>query len=680
MKKISHGCTLDCFDCCKFNVYVSNNQVTKIEGDPLHPYTKGFICPKGRAHLDRLNHPERLKMPLLKVGDTFQEISFEEALHLTAEKLITYKKAYGSHSILYYEQYGNGGLLKSIGDLFFNFYGGVIKQKGGPCWSAGIAAQKADFGDSRSHSLEDMLNSKAIFVWGKNPQSTTIHTMQMLQKAKKQGIPIIVIDPIRTGTAKIADHFIQIKPNGDYALALAMGKYIIENNLFDGDYIKSYVHGFETYRNTVKDLDLQVLLKDCDLTEETLSLLVHYYTQKHVTILLGYGLQKYYNGGATIRLIDALGAITGQIGFSGGGINYANKVFPSRINSDPYNSAQYDKSRYVYTSDLHTFITESLTSKVHFKNTVFVPKEVYISNLNHTSASKHAESISSFNVPLKMAVITKSNLLNQLSNLNALNKAFAQIEFKVCFEQFMTDTARACDLIIPATTSLESEDLLYSSMTNPYMTYNEQAVQPAHPLMDEYYFFASLAKEIGLTAYPQVSKSTYLNKVLEPLKTLEPEISIDYLKTHYFTCHETIAWENLIFDTQTQKIELYAPSDYISQPTPNGLRLLTTHSKKTLFSQHMMDEKGPSKAYISPQTAKNFKLTDGETGSLTSKCGQITVQFIIDDAIPNKVVMMNVGWWEKHGNPNTLTYAHKSDIGGQVAYHETLVSIIKNPS
>lgn len=671
MKKISHGCTLDCFDCCKFNVYVSNNTVTKIEGDPLHPYTKGFICKKGLAHLERLNHPKRLKTPLLKVGNTWQEISFEEALYLTAEKLIHYKEAYGSHSVLYYEQYGNGGLLKSIGDLFFNFYGGVIKQKGGPCWSGGIAAQKADFGDSRSHSLEDMLNSKAIFVWGKNPASTTIHTMQMLQKAKKQGIPIIVIDPIYTETAKIADHFIQIKPNGDYALALAMGKYIIEKELYDADYIKQYVNGFNTYKNAVKNLNLQDLLNDCGLTEETLSLLVHYYTQKHATILLGYGLQKYYNGGATIRLIDALGAITGQIGFSGGGINYANKVFPSRINSDPYGSYHYDQSRYVYVSDLHTYITQSLSSVTTFKDNVFMPDANEASYIHDTSH------ISTLNVPLKMAVITKSNLLNQLPNLNALNKAFAQIEFKVCFEQFMTDTAKACDLIIPATTSLESEDLLYSSMTNPYMTYNEQAVIPAHPLMDEYYFFAALAKEMHLTAYPQVSKATYLNKVLEPLKNIEPELSLDYLKNHYFTCHQSIAWENLIFNTPTQKIELYAPLDYTPLSSHTGLRLLTTHSKNTLFSQHMMDEEGLSKAYISPQVAHTYAVTDGEIGWLSSECGQIKVQFIINKGIPNQIVMMHVGWWEKHGNPNILTYSHQSDIGGQVVYHETFVTITK---
>lgn len=188
MKKLSGGCTLDCFDCCKFNVYVDNNQVIKIEGDKNHPYTKGFICKKGLMHLNRSNHPKRQYKPLLKVNGEWIEISFEEAIDIIAERLSEYKEEYGAQSILYYEQYGSGSLLKSIGDIFFNFFGGCSKQKGGPCWSAGIAAQKQNFGDVRSHCLEDMINSRTIIVWGKNPANTTIHTMQMIKKLSRMEV------------------------------------------------------------------------------------------------------------------------------------------------------------------------------------------------------------------------------------------------------------------------------------------------------------------------------------------------------------------------------------------------------------------------------------------------------------------------------------------------------------
>ncbi len=242
MKKLNGGCTLDCFDACKFNIYVEDKKVVKIEGDKEHPYTKGFICKKGLAHLERHNHPQRQYKPLLKVNGRWQEISFNKALEIMAEKLSCYKENFGGESILYYEQYGSGSLLKSIGDIFFNFYGGCSKQKGGPCWSAGIAAQKQNFGDVRSHSLEDMMNSQTIIVWGKNPANTTIHTMQMIKKAQKNGSYVIVIDPIETATAKQADLYVRVKADGDGALALAMAKRIISKNKHDKEYIKNYVN------------------------------------------------------------------------------------------------------------------------------------------------------------------------------------------------------------------------------------------------------------------------------------------------------------------------------------------------------------------------------------------------------------------------------------------------------
>lgn len=108
MKKLSYGCTLDCFDCCKFNVYVEDNKIVKMEGDKNHPYTKGFVCKKGLAHVDKLNHKDRIYSPMIKKNNKWVEISFDEALDIMAKKLKYYKDNFGSKSIMYYEQYGNG--------------------------------------------------------------------------------------------------------------------------------------------------------------------------------------------------------------------------------------------------------------------------------------------------------------------------------------------------------------------------------------------------------------------------------------------------------------------------------------------------------------------------------------------------------------------------------------------
>lgn len=669
MKKISHGCTLDCADCCKFNVYVKNDDIIKIEGDKEHPYTKGFICKKGLAHLKRLNHSKRIYKPLIKINDKWKEIEFDEAINIMVKKLSYYKSKFGSKSILYYEQYGNGTVLKSIGEKFFNFYGGVSLSKGGPCWSAGIAAQKLDFGDSRSHSLEDMLNSKNIFVWGKNPANTTIHTMQMIKMAKEKGSKIIVIDPIETATAKLADKYIKIKANGDKALALAMAQIIIKNKLYDEKYIKLYVNGFEEYKSYILSLNIKDLSKECGVEISTIEELVKLYCQKYSTILLGFGMQKYKNGGMTIRLIDALGAITGQIGFSGGGVNYANKVYPKILNTDPYDSEKFSSNRYYHTNEISEFIEKCNLGNTYYKNDIFI---------NHEDNKGDYE----LNIPIKMAIITKSNLLNQLANINNLKRALSKVEFKVCFDMFITDTVKECDLFIPVTSQLESEDLLFSSMMNPYLVYNEKILEPQEKLMDEYYFFMEVAKRLKMSNYPIVTKKEYLEKVIYPLKNINSDISLEYLKNNYFTLHKDVAWSDKNFANESGKFEIINCEE-IKKFEANKykdiskLRLLTNHGRDSLSSQHFMDDDGIAIAYINEKEAKRFNINNNEIIYLKSENGQIKVKINIDKSIGDNIVMMFVGWWERHGNPNFLTNSGISDIGGQITYNETFVEIIK---
>lgn len=669
MKKISHGCTLDCADCCKFNVYVKNDDIIKIEGDKEHPYTKGFICKKGLAHLKRLNHSKRIYKPLIKINDKWKEIEFDEAINIMVKKLSYYKSKFGSKSVLYYEQYGNGTLLKSIGEKFFNFYGGVSLSKGGPCWSAGIAAQKLDFGDSRSHSLEDMLNSKNIFVWGKNPANTTIHTMQMIKRAKEKGSKIIVIDPIETATAKLADKYIKIKANGDKALALAMGQIIIKNKLYDEKYIKLYVNGFEEYKSYILSLNIKDLSKECGVEIYTIEELIKLYCQKYSTILLGFGMQKYKNGGMTIRLIDALGAITGQIGFSGGGVNYANKVYPKILNTDPYDSEKFSNNRYYYTNEISEFIEKCNLGNTYYKNDIFI---------NHEDDKGDYE----LNIPIKMAIITKSNLLNQLANINNLKRALSKVEFKVCFDMFITDTVKECDLFIPVTSQLESEDLLFSSMMNPYLVYNEKILEPQEKLMDEYYFFMEVAKRLKMSNYPIVTKKEYLEKVIYPLKNINSDISLEYLKNNYFTLHKDVAWSDKNFVNESGKFEIINCEE-IKKFEANKykdiskLRLLTNHGRDSLSSQHFMDDDGIAIAYINEKEAKRSNINNNEIIYLKSENGQIKVKINIDKSIGDNIIMMFVGWWERHGNPNFLTNSGISDIGGQITYNETFVEIIK---
>lgn len=629
MKKYSSACTLDCFDCCKFNVYKNEDGEIKIEGDKNHPFTKGMICKKGLYHKTFLNHTKRIKKPMLKKNGEWTEISFEECIDIFVSKLKEYKE----ENILYYEQYGNGGVLKSIGDIFFNFCGGALKQKGGPCWSAGIKAQKFDYGIALSHSLSDMKNSKNIFVWGKNPANTTIHTLKEIIEAKKSGSKIIVIDPIKNETSKFADIYIRVKPGGDYYLALAMGKIILEKNLEDKEFIKNNTKYFEGYKKLLEKTSIEELSKRSGVSIENINLLVNLYVEKYSSILLGYGIQKYKVGGKAVRAIDALCAITGQIGKSGGGVSYANKLYSGILNTDPYSSEKFAKNEEFFVSDLEDIIEE--------KN-------------------------------VKMAVITKSNLLNQLPNLNKLTNSFKKINFKVCFDIFMTDTAKHCDLFIPSTTTLESEDIIFSSMTNPYITYIEKVVEPDNKFMDEYYFFQEVAKRLDIKEYPFVSKREYIEKIIENL-----DESIEDIKNGYITKEIKVPWSSLDFKTPSGKFEFGEFFISEEKEEEKGFHLLTTHTKDSLFSQHFIDVDEISICYINSFEMKKLDLKDKDIVNLKSKNGEIKVKIQKDDKVSNNTVMMHIGWWERSGNPNFLTNSDISDIGGQIAYNETKVFIKK---
>ena len=275
--------------------------------------------------------------------------------------------------------------------------------------------------------------------------------------------------------------------------------------------------------------------------------------------------------------------------------------------------------------------------------------------------------------------------MNQLPDLNSLEESLKSIDFKVCFDQFLTDTVQICDLFIPATTVLESEDLIFSSMTNPYITYIEKAVEPKNSLMDEYYFFMKLAEKLNIQHYPRVSKKEYLTNVIEPLKEIVPQISLEYIRDNYITIHESIPWMDKNFMTQSGKFEIFFNEEILKEMLEKGndknhkncFRILTTHGRESLFSQHYMDKDEKAEAYINMKMAEKCGFKSGDCVYIESQKGRIKVKLIVDDGISDNVVMMYAGWWKKQGNPNWIMESGISDIGGQVTYNDNFVKLYK---
>lgn len=644
------ACPLDCFDVCSMRAEIIDGKVTKLEGNKEHPITQGFICEKGRKHVERMYSPLRLKHPMKKVDGEFVEITWDEALDTIADKLKNYIDKYGTLSIAQYNDGGAGGLLKGVENLFFDYLGSTTLFQGSLCWGAGIAAQKLDFGDVKGHAPEDIYNAKTIIIWGRNPVETNMHLIPFIKKAKENGTKVILIDPITTATAALSDWHIKLKPNGDGALACAVAKYIIENKLFDNSFVYNFTKGFHELSTFVRELKYKNLLQLCGVDMETVIGLAGAIINKPATIYIGYGVQRYLDGGAVVRSIDMLGALAGIIGIKGGGVNYANRVYGDFINWEMV-------SPKVQTQ--HRYITKSKIAK-------------YLPIVD--------------NPKLKAIFISRANPVVQLPDSEAAEKAIKNIEFKVVLDHFMTDTAKLADIVLPVTYFMEETDIVYSSMWNGYINYNEKLVPRYYEAKPEFEIYSLLALKIGIKEFPQMNEEQWIDILLS--KTAEIRLNLKTLiENKYAKAVEygTVPWEDDKFTTSSGKFEFIEPAllqNSLFKTEYNdkeSFRLLTVHSRESLHSQHLMtsDREVPL-VYISVEDALKLNIENKQIIELYNRYGKLAAEVSVSDKCQNGVLFMHEGWWKKNGGSvNCLTPHDASDIGLQAVYNECMCKIRK---
>jgi len=598
--KIRFACPLDCFDLCGLIATVDSGRVARIQGDPDHPVKRGKVCIKGKRLLERLYHPERLQTPLLKKGGNWLPISWDAALERIAAQLARIRSESGSAAVLHYSDAGYGGIAKTADRLFFNHFGGVTVPKGSLCWAAGLAAQAYDFGVARGHHPEDIARAETILLWSRNPVYTNMHLVGFVNQARRNGAKVILIDPLKSASAGIAGLHIPVKPGSDGALALGMCKIIIENGWEDADFIKRHVVGYEAFHDYLTNLSLQAVQEATGVDGSRLSQLTETYAcGGPASIVIGYGLQRYANGGNTVRCIDALGALTGNIGTSGGGVNYANKYM-----------AHYLKGELAASE--HAVLHQRVFSLPRF------------SEFLETATDP----------PIRSIFITKANPLVQMPDTNRTVAAFSDVDFKVVIDMFMTDTARHADIVLPCTSILEEEDIIVTSMFSPCLNYSHPAVKPPAGVIGEFEVFRRLAKKMELTGYPDIDQVEYLKRAVKPLeKTFG--ITWETIRNTYVTLPgNRIPWQDGKFLTPSGKYELYsekaladghAPMPVLVEPTSPPadypLRLLTPHARQSMHSQHFAFTDAIPSVHLSPVTASAHGLQVDQRARLSSPAG-----------------------------------------------------------
>lgn len=657
-KVYQSSCSLNCWDNCGFEVTVEDGKVVKVDGSVHHPVTKGKICGRGRMLETRTNSSQRLLYPLKKINGVFEQTTWELALDEIAAKMSHYKENYGSTSILHSHDYANGGLLKNLDQRFFNLFGGVTELTGSLCWGAGIEAQKWDFGDAYSHDPEDVFNSKHIIIWGRNVARTNMHFYQRLQQAKKNGAEIIVIDPIYNATAKLADQYLSVKPGMDGILAAGIMKEILRVNGEDRDFIENHSVGFKDLENLLASITFEEIIEKAEVSLENIQLLAKIYCDRPTSTYLGLGMQRYENGGNTIRLIDALVAISGNVGIAGGGANYGNLQVGQKFHSNAFTLGDRKQQSRSFTM------------------------------------MKQAEGIlEATDPPVKMAFVTCGNPLTQVPDTSLVKKAFEALDTLVVMDQFMTDTAQLADYLLPVTTVFEEEDIYYSSMYHQYVNYGPKLVDAPGEAKSDLWIWTELAKRLGFGHEFDFTSEQWIDLGIQSLKvhgfTLEKLKQEGFLELPV----EKIPWENHQFKTPSGKYEFTSARGELGLTLPNETKwknqelaenypftLLTIHPLRSNHSQHyqLFNPLPKVKVEISIDIAELKGLKDGDEVKVWNDRGKVTGSIqIMKQAHPHTINIDEGIWSQFGGSVNQLTSNRVSDNGLGSTLYDCLVNIEK---
>ncbi|MCL6585132.1 MAG: molybdopterin-dependent oxidoreductase [Anoxybacillus sp.] len=659
------SCPLNCWDTCGLKVTVAHGKVIKVDGDDEHPITKGKICGRGRMLEARTNSPERLLYPMKKSNGQFVRISWEQALDEIAEKLAEIRTKYKTTAVLHSHDYANSGLLTNLARRFFNCYGGVTELTGSLCWGAGIEAQTWDFGNAYSHAPEDIYHSNHVVIWGRNVARTNMHLFQHLKAVKNQGTTLIVIDPIYNQTAQIADKYISIAPGMDGFLAIGVMKELLRLGLEDRFFIKNYTIGFEDVEALLETITMEEIEQLTGVARDTMTWLAHLYGDRPTMTYLGLGMQRYANGGNTIRLIDALVAMSGNVGIPGGGANFGN--------------LQVGQS----------FSLQKLT----------LPERKTASRT--FTMMKQAEGILQATDPeIKMIIVTCGNPLTQVPNTKVVKKAFQSVETVVVLEQFMTDTAEAADYVLPTTTVFEEEDIYYSSMYHAYVNYGPALVAPPGEAKSELWVWTQLAERLGFGKDFAFSREEFLAMGLRGLE--KHGITLETLRQEkrMLLPVKAVPWSDYRFQTPSGKYEftsllafqkgmegrlrLAYPAE--SAPTVPELakkypyRLLTIHPLRSNHSQHyhLIESLQSIRIEISKDIADEKGLVDGDRAKIFNDRGELFGTVKILPQAHTKTINIDEGQWEKFGGSvNRLTPDGESDNGQGSTLYDCLVNIEK---
>jgi anaerobic selenocysteine-containing dehydrogenase len=661
-------CTHDCPDACSSLVSVdSEGRAFDITADRSHPVTGRHLCVKVDRYLERVYSPDRVLTPLRRIGrkgnGEFAAIGWDEALDEITSRWQELSEESGPTSILGYSYLGSMGLLDAFGttQALFNQLGATRLERSicGPQWFALSGITGWPWSDP-----ENLPDAKMVVVWGMDPVSTSIHTWELIRQARKNsGAELVVVDPYRSRTARYADLHLRPNPGTDGALALAAAHVIFSEGLEDVAYLAAHSTGVDAYRAAVQPWTPERAAAETGVAAtDIVEFARRYAGARPAAIRLGVGMQRSHGSGSALRAIQCLPALTGQWQWPSGGIAGAVSIGQTNLSALSRPDLSPAGTREVNMIQLGRVLTDPAMDPPI--------RALYVWNSNPAVIAADQQKV--------LVGLQREDL------------------FTVVHDQFVTDTARYADIVLPATTMLEHADLV-GSWGFSYLSWNEAAIDPVGESKSNAEVTRLLAARLGFNDHVfQLDDHQLMELALTDSPAAAAGMTAGELRAKGFArvgppagtavaANSTFAFSNdaLARSGLHPVAEYRRPARTPAAGSPYPLRLLTLKRHYSINSSYgnlpvMLKAEPRPIAEIHADDAAARSIEDGAEIAVFNDLGRIRLTASITDNVLAGTIAVPFGRWGSDpasGGANSLTSDSLGDLANGPTFCDNLVEV-----
>jgi len=664
---VTGSCHHDCPDTCAWVVEVDDGRAVRLRGADDHPFTVGQLCPKVNRFLDRVYHPDRLLRPMRRVGPKgsgrFEPITWDEALDDIAGRLDDLRNAGRAESVLQFSFDGTQGVIQKgiLADRFFDTFGASDIARHLCGTTAGMGAADV-YGAPFGVDPEQMSRAKTIVLWGTDTMLTNRHLWPTIDRARSAGAVVVVIDPVRTATAQRADEFFQIRPGADVALVLTIVHVLERDGLLDDGWLKNHTSGWPELQSSARPWHPQRGAEATGIAAERIEWLAHRLAVNGpAAIRTLVGPEHRHNGRSIMRAVSMLPAVTGAFRDVGGGLVRSTQIYFEEALNYPIDRPARRKFNMARLGEI-------LTDP-------------------------------DLDPPIEALVVHNSNPAVIVPDQNRIITGLERNDlFTVVMEQFMTDTARYADIVLPATTQIEHLDLGIA-WGHLHLSLNKPAVEPLGEALPNTEIFRRLAARLGFNA-PELAESdeVLIRRLLDSDHPWLDGITYELLEREGWTRLRIPVDHRPYVDDQprTEDAKLHL-GELVHEPTsdrgplavsedayPLGLISRKQHPKFLNanyggFAEHLPTPPVP-RVDLHPDDAEARGVTDGAQVRVHNELGVLTLSARISTDTQPGLVTIPFGWWHdatpENRGVNALTRTTlPDDEQGSAFFHDTMVEV-----